>query len=293
MLVEQWNIAYRERSCGNTLLSDKSTEFHVIPNTKRYWCADPFVCERDGRNYIFAEMYDGMLFRGVIGYCELTSTGPTEWKPVIKEPHHLSYPFIFEYGSDIYMIPESYVANEISLYKAIDFPDKWVKESVLVKEYCAVDSTVFVDKNNSYILTLKTDPTTKLELFSLDMYDYSCNSVCIAENFSADQSRPAGKLFNLGEKLIRPAQDCSAGYGSALNFYEIKSTVPYSESLMCKIGTKDIVSDATFTPEGIHTYNFSDTYEVIDLKTYKKLHFPFLRRCYCAIMWRIFKLFGI
>lgn len=123
MRFENWTIAYRKR-CEKLLLEDASADFHIIKNTWRYWCADPHLFEYEGRTYVFAELYDRVLRRGVIGCCMISENGYTPWKIVLKMPWHLSYPHVFEKDGDIYMIPESYVPKEIALYRAKEFPDK-------------------------------------------------------------------------------------------------------------------------------------------------------------------------
>jgi hypothetical protein len=47
---------------------------------------------------------------------------------VLEEPHHLSYPFVFEQDGQIWMIPESGAARNVSLYRAVEFPHRWTRE---------------------------------------------------------------------------------------------------------------------------------------------------------------------
>ncbi len=294
MFDEHWTVAYRKRIGSTDIVNNTSSPFTAIPNGKRYWCADPFVYTYKGTTYIFSEMYDKRIFRGVIGYCKLTNEGATPWKVILREQHHLSYPFILEAGGSVYMIPESYVANEISLYRAVSFPDKWEKVKPILSDYCTVDSTLFYSGGVLYMLTLNVKGEPYIELFTLDD-EFNIKSHKTFSSMSESQSRPAGKPFMHGDQLIRPAQDCSEGYGCALNFYRIDKLGEnnYEETLIKKITPSDIVcSDIPFKPEGIHTYNIDENYEVTDLKTYKKVHFPFLRRVYRAINYRILKVLG-
>lgn len=106
--------------------------------------------------------------------------------------------------------------------------------------------------------------------------------------------RPAGKLLTYRNKLIRPAQDCTEGYGYALNFYEITelSKDTYGETLLVKIYPESIRSDLGHQPAGIHTYNANDKYEVIDLKEYSKDPWAFIMRPIWFLWRRIKKLTG-
>ena len=52
---------------------------------------------------------------------------------MIEEDFHLSYPFIFEYKEEVYIIPDSCNNRSIRLYKAIEFPMKWEYQYDLLK----------------------------------------------------------------------------------------------------------------------------------------------------------------
>ena len=266
---ENWTVAYRRRMDGKTLLNDTERPFSVVRNTWRYWCADPHVIEHSGNTYVFAELYDRVLRQGVIGCCELTEFGPTAWKVVLRMPWHLSYPHLLVQDGAVYMIPESYVANEIALYKAVEFPYQWEKTTVLKGQFCAVDSTVFAYGGELWMLTLQfINDHERLVL-------YRCNGERLSRGLCAAQDdpnkRPGGHFFKVGEELYRPAQDCTQSYGCALNLYKIEqvSEDNYLEKLIRKIRPDELHSNLPRRAEGIHTYNFSEHYEVIDLKGYE------------------------
>ena len=42
-------------------------------------------------------------------------------------PFHVSYPYLLKHDDAFYCIPETARANEVSLYKAEDFPCDWRK----------------------------------------------------------------------------------------------------------------------------------------------------------------------
>ena len=265
---ENWTVAYRQRKKCGTLLDDIGNPFICIRNTWRYWCADPHLFVYNQTTYIFAELYDRVLRRGVIGYCTLAENGPSPWKVALNMPFHLSYPHIMQKGNDVYMVPESYVANEIAVYRAVSFPDRWEKVYILKSDYCAVDTTFFSDDSHTYAFTFRfIDDTERLMLYSVDDRGFSDNGICVSDGDS--QMRPAGHLFRSDGALYRPAQDCTESYGCALNLYKIESSEPYKEILEKKITPDMINSDLGRKAEGIHTYNMSDEFEVIDLKGYE------------------------
>lgn len=270
MKHEKWTIAFRRKNRDECLLDNLKKDFKLIPNTWRYWCADPHLFEYEGHTYIFAELYDRVLRRGVIGCCEIVEEKVTPWKVVLKMPYHLSYPHLIQNELGIYMIPESYVAKEIAVFQAKEFPYKWEKLAVLKDNFVAVDSTLLMNNAQDMMLTLEFDGNN--EYFKRFFFDEQKN--IISEELLAENDmnkRPAGNLFEWSEKLIRPAQDCSAGYGSALNFYEVTNLEynAYREELIKKIKPSDIKTNCKDIPQGIHTYNQNEQYEVIDLKHYE------------------------
>lgn len=293
MRFEEWTVAFREKKKHKTLLNDLNSEFHIIHNTWRYWCADPHIFEWNGTNYVFAELYDRILRRGVIGVCAICEDKVSKWEVVLKEAHHLSYPHIFCDGSAIYMIPESYVAQEIDLYIAEDFPRKWKKISVLKDHFVAVDSTMVEYENKKWMFTLQFDNDNELfKIFSLDEKQLKNETVIAINDLN---KRPGGKVFKWNGKLIRPAQDCTKGYGNSLNFFEIKEIGEkrYEEELFCKIDSQAIKSDFGKEAKGIHTYNFNEFYEVIDFKSYERDIFFWIVRPIWYVWRKIKRLFEV
>ena len=269
---EEWTIAYRRRQGDRLLIDDRESPFKIIPNTWRYWCADPHILEHAGQTYVFAELYDRILRRGVIGCCQITDDGPT--------------------NGTVYMIPESYSAAEIAVYQAVSFPDKWEKVHTLASGYTAVDTTLFSVDGAPWLMTLRFDEAhTYLEVHRLEK-DSPLSSPLVAKLDDAD-SRPAGNLFRYEGKLIRPAQDCNGSYGRALDLYHVTNVTSdsYEETLLAKIGPEHIRSDLGGIPQGIHTYNISDGYEIIDLKEYKIDLWAYLTRPVWFLWRRIKNLF--
>jgi hypothetical protein len=60
----------------------------------------------------------------------------------LKKPYHLSYPFVFQWGEDWYMLPESAANRTVELYRCIHFPDEWAFQHNLLEDVEAYDSTL-------------------------------------------------------------------------------------------------------------------------------------------------------
>lgn len=272
---EEWILAIRKRS-GALLFEDGGAErsFNIIPNTGRYWAADPFLFKHDGKTYVFFEMYDRWKGRGLIGYREIFGDNSfSDMKEVLDCGHHLSYPNIFEHNGEIYFIPESYMANQIILYRAVRFPDKWEKCAVLVDDIIACDTTMI---DEEYMITLANNSTnTKTETLLFRNHEGKWQrTLNNPVETNPAYARCGGKIFKYKDRLIRPAQDGVGGYGMGVVFREILSygEKEYKEQTLGKITIDDIKYNAERRYDGVHTYNFNDEYEIIDLKIAKAFH---------------------
>ena len=105
--------------------------------------ADPFIVSRDGKRYVFVEDWPCTTGRAIISCIEVDGLGiPGERRPVIERAYHLSYPNVFEWNEQVYMLPETLENGTIELYRALNFPYRWEQEAVLMHDVAAVDPTV-------------------------------------------------------------------------------------------------------------------------------------------------------
>ena len=61
----------------------------------------------------------------------------------LREPFHLSYPYMFHHEGVHYMIPETNKDMSVRLYMATDYPADWALAKVLLAGRHYVDSVVF------------------------------------------------------------------------------------------------------------------------------------------------------
>lgn len=276
--IETWTVAFRKRKNG--LLSDCSG-FQIINNGYKGWYADPFLFDYNGETYLFAEYFSYKLNRGVIAYSKYNKNTDSfsSYKEIITEDYHLSYPLIFEYNNEIYMLPEANESDSLYFYRAVEFPEKWEKTKSLLDDIRLVDTTPFFIDNNLYAIGLDISDNGN-DLLLLKYQDNSFYVVDRIENCNMSISRPGGKIFAYDNRLIAVTQDCKEEYGKAINFVEVSvkdNKLSLSDPVK-KTTPADIVLNTAKQAQGIHTYNFSKNLEVIDLKYYKNSYYRVLQR---------------
>jgi hypothetical protein len=139
---------------------------------------------------------------------------------------HLSYPFVFEHGGEMWMVPESCSTASVDLYRAERFPDGWVKQATLVSGVVASDATLFEHDGRWWMFATVQDGggsySDALHVWSAPELrgpwtPHRRNPVLV----DLATARPGGRVVRRGQKLIRPFQDCRKGYGTALGLAEI------------------------------------------------------------------------
>jgi hypothetical protein len=105
----------------NPVLTGKS-----VSDVPALFVADPFMVRAGRTWYMFFEVMNRQSRKGEIGVA--TSRDGLHWKYqqiVLAEPFHLSYPYVFGWENDYYMVPESFQAGAARLYRAVEFPTRW------------------------------------------------------------------------------------------------------------------------------------------------------------------------
>lgn len=121
----QWNTVVVQEAIERFLDREAKPKVRWFPPVEggRY-LADPFGLVRDGRAHVLCEEFDYQSNRGFISWIRLSEDGlPISRGTAIRMPFHMSYPYLLEWKGDVYCVPETHQAREISLYKATEFPD--------------------------------------------------------------------------------------------------------------------------------------------------------------------------
>jgi hypothetical protein len=268
-IESHWRIGWRWTS-GNDIASRlvwPAAPYAFLPDDAKRFYADPFIFWKDGVAHVFCEEYPYATGKGVISVFAVGQDGVIgSPRVVLERPYHLSYPMVFERDGAIFMIPETSANRTVELYRSTCFPDEWALEAVLVNDVSAADATLVERDGRLWLLAAIVEDGAStwdaLGLFSAARLKgpwtaHPLNPVLI----DAGSARPAGLTFARGNELIRPAQDCARGYGSALALCRVDKLDPEMFAQTCVALLAPLPE---WGAQGTHTLNFANGLEVID-----------------------------
>ena len=257
-LDEQWVLAFRRRGSN-----DRFTIVH--PPADRFY-ADPFLAEHDGRTFVFFEDYAYVDGKGTIACAELGASGIGEPQTVIAGPDHLSYPSLFQWRGDWFMLPETGARRRLEVWRARQFPGDWTLETIALDGVDACDATVWQHDGRWWMfVTLCVAGGPRADEVSLFYADtplgpwrpHRANPVVS----DAAHARSAGALYRDGEALVRPSQDARGGYGNAITLSRI-DRLTLREYRETPVGS--IKPTWHRRVRGTHTIARSSMFEVVD-----------------------------
>lgn len=260
----QWMLLYKH---NDSVATDLNSFKQLIPPADRFW-ADPFVVAREGKHYIFFEELFYSDYKGHISVLELDEQGvASDPVKVIEQPYHMSYPLLFEYEDELYMLPETAANNSLELYRCTDFPHGWVHHKTLMQQVRAFDATPhYHDRRWWLFVNMQAHPGIsdwdELYVFYADSplsEDWTAHPQNPVVS-SVASARPAGHLFEQDGVLYRPSQDSSRGYGYGLKLNHVVTLTEthYQEETLRTLTPWDNTITAT------HTLNYAAGLTVAD-----------------------------
>ncbi|MFO0011103.1 MAG: hypothetical protein ACK553_00010 [Planctomycetota bacterium] len=177
--------------------------------------ADPFAIQVEGIWFVFFEMLTHSA-NAVIGVA--SSPDLEEWNVLgvcLREPHHLSYPFVFRHGDDIFMVPESKSVRRVDAYRAIDFPMRWERCATLARGRL-MDATLVPWQGKYWMLSGWHSYWLRAFWSHHPMGPYRPHWLPVVRTYRKGNVRPGGRIVSVGGQLIRPVQDNTECYGKQL-----------------------------------------------------------------------------
>jgi len=276
-----WHVGWRMVEGGGVWeRGDLSgVAWRVAPDPGMRFYADPFPMTWQGKTFVFVEELDHRVGKGFISAIEFDQTGPTAAAmPVLEESWHLSYPFLMVHDGSLWMIPESMASHEVALYRCVDFPHRWERHATLLSNLQLSDATVTEHNGRYYMFGTLWDGaggySDTLAIYHADSllgpwHPHAKNPVLIDRS----SARPAGAFVKRGDRLWRPIQDCSEGYGSGLALAEV---VELSPDAFRQTVHRRLKPSQQWPGRKLHTLNRCGRLEVIDGTTIRPKLFPHL-----------------
>ncbi len=169
----------------------------LVPESIDY-IADPFFVREKDTFYLFVELKR----EGNADIALLTSPDGENYSYegiVLDESFHLSYPQVFKYREQFYMLPETKGSNNVLLYKAENFPFDWRISDTLIANYRLTDPTLLLDQD--FNLLVGVDDDLKQFIFTADSLKGSWQEAGNYKQRWGNETRPGGRFFKVDEGL--------------------------------------------------------------------------------------------
>jgi hypothetical protein len=208
----------------------------VVNDLKVDIVAHPFMVVTNSQYYLFFTAKDGKTDKGGIGLAE--SKNGLEWKYrkiVLLEPFVTSYPYVFMWQNDYYMIPEAHTEKSVRLYKAVEFPVKWKYEGDLLKGETFISTTVVRFKEMWWMFTAGSGNDNLRLFYATDLKGlWTEHPMSPVVKKDLNIARPGGRPFIIDGSLYRLGQDCDPTYGNQVHAFKITeiTTTAYSEKMI-------------------------------------------------------------
>jgi hypothetical protein len=234
--------------------------------------ADPFLFSHDGALYVFYEAYAFGERVAHIAVGRLKEGRLTPLGAVLQRPYHLSYPYVFRDGADIFMLPETHAAQRIEVWRCTDFPHSWELHTTALEGVSAADSMLYRHEGAWWLFTNISeyrefqDHCSELHIFRTDgpslrnLAPHRLNPVVIG----SDTARNGGRITESGGQLYRPSQCNAHGiYGFGLNIMRIEELNLDNYREVC---IRTIKPDFRSGLTGCHHFDCHDGAFVVDAR---------------------------
>ena len=276
---EGWNIGVVYNYSHSDILSKTCKIIAWLPQVKGgHFRADPFITDFFGKTTVFFENYDVNRGLGNISYFELdgdneslNSLTDNLIYTALEEETHLSFPYLFEYAGNLYMVPENYQSDKIRIYVSDNSPSKWIECSCCINNFPGTDPIIFEYNGLWWLFATPYVKGKKIEQTNLYIWfsetplgqwkEHPRNPIIYSEKIA----RNAGQPILIGDILYRLSQDCSNRYGEKIVINKITKLTPteFEEEVVLKLNGYEPYEEA------FHTFNSCKNISVIDGNRYR------------------------
>jgi hypothetical protein len=238
-----------------------------MPERRGLFLADPFAAKVDDDGQGLEILAENFAWKSLKGHVSSVTYRHGRFGPItdaIREPFHMSYPFVFEWEGEAYCMPETSAAGGLKLYKR-DKSGKWEDLGLILDGFPALDPTLLQFEDRWWLFCGHETELPNGRLYAWHSLSplgpwKPHSSFPLKEDIR--NSRPAGTPFAVNGRVFRPAQDCSTGYGAAVSINEIQELTPtsFEERIICRL----VPDPSGPYPDGLHTLNRAGDWIVLD-----------------------------
>ena len=267
-----WSIGYSVYdTIPSKLIIDKNNIYSFDKlskiNDETVFLADPFFVTKKDTIYIF---FEHQMNKNGADISVMKSTDAINFEYdtiVLDENFHLSYPYVFNYKDEYYMLPETKRANNILLYKAHNFPYDWKVCDTLIKNVRLKDPSIYLSDSLNFLVA--SDDNLNLYMYESDSLFGKWEKKKQRNLISfGTESRPAGRIFlNENKKITLPLQNSTQGYGYGVSLYElnfdIEGTYEFNLSRKFFLKANDNISEFSGGMHHIDIQKYQNNYFVV------------------------------
>ena len=292
---EIYTIAYRNRD-GRTLLDSDLLRFDRIPYNDIYWYADPILLTYRSDTYLLMESFDMRTQLGSIACARFDEAGRlSEPKVILREKYHMSFPMVFFWNRELYMIPETCGNRSLNLYRCEGDIEQWTLVRSFPVEEELVDTVAVACSDNCVELISSAVHETHKRKFKWQKLrilregdDYRLEADA-AFNAGGDYDygcRMAGALVTEEMPPILPTQESTdVHYGRNLYLNDFSGGDITALPVLKKVTVDNILLPDVPQKEqiGVHSYALSDKLEVVDMRYFRFSPRNRLRKILCRL----------
>lgn len=223
---------------------------------KDRWFADPFILDRDDRTTtILAEDYVFGSNRATISklVVDNASMKIADKSSLLELDTHLSFPFVFRNGPDLFVLPENGKSGRLTCYMLQN--GRLIDPSVLFES--SVADAVLFEKDGIYFIFCTEQYRCNGNVVTVLCSDTLLGKYEKAYEIVLDDNtaRSAGTIFNICGTTVRPAQVCNGDYGEAVC---LQALIPGADGRFSLKEIKRLTPLEGKRINGIHTFNVYD-----------------------------------
>lgn len=259
---QRWTLGFINEPVDSIIKGGNYEVHYLKGQPSDRWFADPFILENNDDTVIL--LVEEFLYSTQLGRIAKLTINKKDYsllrnETILELDTHLSFPAILHSFNNCYIYPENSDGKGLALY-ALN-TDSSSCDYVRTISGLPLADAIITDLFGEKLMFATQKPSHNgnvLIVFKIDNDVPKEYAVC---KFVSNIARNAGDWFRNGNDVIRPAQDCNEGYGSAVILQRVTKKSDTFEF-------EDLVRIESNNPKyntGCHTFNHLKGMGVIDV----------------------------